>query len=180
MIRTIRLDEMLRATVAPTYRHLVTRPTGAAVRHGIQRALAAAPCLVLRLDFAAVELLDLSCADEVVAKLLLTLASAPLPFVALAGLREEHLEPLDHVLRHHRLAAPALPLSARRPHVLGWADADAREAFACVATHGPLSAPDLAGHLGWPGERAARSVASLQSLRLARVEGLICHPVPVT
>jgi len=71
MIQTIRIGTLLRETVASPYRNLVTRPTGAAIRNRIQAAIADSDCHTALLDFSDIELLDLSCADEVVAKLLL-------------------------------------------------------------------------------------------------------------
>ena len=75
MIQTICLGHVLREAVTTPYRNLVTRPTGAAVRGRIERTMRDSGCHVALLDFSDVELLDLSCADEIVAKLLLL--SAP-------------------------------------------------------------------------------------------------------
>ena len=93
--------------------------------------------------------MDLSCADEVVAKLLL--AGRTAYFVVLQGLREDHHEAIDHVLTHHRLAVAAVPPGSREPRLLGWVPADAREAFARIceprpARRGrPVAAAGLAG-----------------------------------
>jgi hypothetical protein len=54
MILTIRLEVALRETLAFASRDLVTRPTGAAVRCHIQRAISAAVAPTTRLDFAEV------------------------------------------------------------------------------------------------------------------------------
>ena len=74
MIQTIHIGHLLRETVASPYRNLVTRPTGAAIRNRIQETMAGSDCLTALLDFSDIELLDFSCADEVVAKLLLRVA----------------------------------------------------------------------------------------------------------
>ena len=113
MIQTIRIGHLLREAVAAPYRNLVTRPTGAAVRIRIEATLADSNCLTALLDFSEIELVDLSCADEVVAKLLLTVRTAY--FVVLQGLREDHHEAIDHVLTHHRLAVAAVPPGSLRP-----------------------------------------------------------------
>jgi len=76
VIETIRIGHLLREAVAAPYRNLVTRPTGAAVRSRIEAALARSNCRTAMLDFSGIELVDLSCADEVVAKLLLAGPSA--------------------------------------------------------------------------------------------------------
>ena len=179
MIQTIRLDHLLREEVATPYRHLVTRPTGAAVRSGIERAIAASTCHTALLDFTAVDLLDLSCADEIVAKLLMNPGPAAGRFVVLQGLREDQLEAVEHVLNHHRLAVAAVLADDAPPDVLGCADDDARSAFALVRDAGPIDALALAAALGWAEERARTVLEELAALRLARVADGLFHPVPV-
>ena len=88
MIETIQIGHLLRETAASPYRNLVTRPTGAAVRNRIEDTLAHSDCLTALLDFSDVELLDFSCAEEIVAKLLLAQASGQPRFVVLQGLRD--------------------------------------------------------------------------------------------
>ncbi len=70
MIETIAVARMLREAVTTPYLNLVTRPTGVAVRGRIESVLATSEWETAMLDFSDVVLLDLSCADEVVAKLL--------------------------------------------------------------------------------------------------------------
>ena len=70
MINHIDLSSVLRRTVCDLYTDLVTRPTGAAVRDGIEKQLAELGDRTLTvIDFSYVGLLDYSCADEIVAKL---------------------------------------------------------------------------------------------------------------
>ncbi len=176
MIRTIRIGHLLRETVTTPYRNLVTRPTGAAVRNRIEQALARSGCLTALLDFSDIELLDLSCADEIVAKLLLA-EVPPARFVVLGGLREDQHEAIEHVLTHHRLAIAAV--SHGGPRVLGWVTSDARAAFACICDHGPMDASQLAGTVGWSEPRAAEAVESLALHRLVRPDGPVYHPLPI-
>jgi hypothetical protein len=177
MIETIRIGHLLRETVTTPYRNLVTRPTGAAVRDRIERALARSACHTACLDFSDIELLDLSCADEIVAKLLL--AEAPARFVVLRGLREDQHEAIEHVLTHHRLAIAAVPHGDGGPRLLGWVTSDARAAFACICDRGPLAAGDLARALGWSEPRAAEAVGALALHRLVRPDGALYHPLPI-
>jgi hypothetical protein len=176
MIQTIRIGHLLREAVAAPYRNLVTRPTGAAVRTRIEETLAGSGCLTAMLDFSEIELVDLSCADEVVAKLLLGVRTAY--FVVLQGLREDHHEAIDHVLIHHRLAVAAVPPGSREPRLLGWVRADARQAFACVCDHGPIGVADLARFLGWPDSRGREALHDLSIHRLVRPVGELYHPLP--
>lgn len=175
MIQTIRIGHLLREAVAAPYRNLVTRPTGVAVRAGIERTLAGSPCLTALLDFSDIELVDLSCADEVVAKLLLTVRTAY--FVVLQGLREDHHEAIDHVLTHHHLAVAAMPHGRTVPRLLGWVTADSREAFTCISDSGPLRVAELSGALNWPDARGRAALSDLTLHRLVRPIGEFYHPL---
>jgi hypothetical protein len=176
MIQTIRIGHLLREAVAAPYRNLVTRPTGAAVRTRIEETLARSECLTALLDFSEIELVDLSCADEVVAKLLLTGRTAC--FVVLQGLREDHHEAIDHVLIHNHLAVTAVPPGSREPRLLGWVADDARRAFACIGERGPLSVADLSRMLGWLEARSREALRDLALNRLVRPVGELYHPLP--
>ncbi|HUR96032.1 MAG TPA: hypothetical protein VMY76_15740 [Gemmatimonadales bacterium] len=180
MIQTIHLGHLLRETVASPYRNLVTRPTGAAIRNRIQEALAGSDCLTALLDFSDIELLDFSCADEVVAKLLLDDGERTGCFVVLRGLREDQHEAIEHVLTHHRLVVAAMAPGHEHegPRLLGWVTADARAAFECLCTRGALTAGELAQALTWPAARGADALESLAAHRVARADEGRYHPLP--
>jgi len=175
VIQTIRIGHLLREAVAAPYRNLVTRPTGVAVRTRIEAALAQSDCITALLDFSDIELVDLSCADEVVAKLLLTARNAYV--VVLQGLREDHREAIDHVLTHHRLAVAAVPPDSREPRLLGWVPADAREAFGCICDRSPLKVSDLSERMGWTDDRSREALDELALNRLVRSIGEYYYPL---
>jgi hypothetical protein len=179
MIETIRIGRLLREAVSAPYRNLVTRPTGAAVRSRIEATLARSNCGTALLDFSEIELVDLSCADEVVAKLLLAVDRAGCCFV-LQGLREDHHEAIDHVLSHHRLAVAAVPPGGCEFRLLGWVPPDAREVFACICDRGALTADDVSRVLGWPEVRSREALRQLALRRLVRTAGELYHPLPTT
>jgi hypothetical protein len=99
------------------YSNLVTRATGRAVRGQLETMLGDMPGQRLAvLDFTHVGVLDFSCADEIVAQLLLRFgaglpAHAPAPqspsYFMFRGLAEAHLEALEPVLERHGLALVA-------------------------------------------------------------------------
>src|SRR5437762_14391103 len=101
-MRLIDLRTILRRTVSDLYGDLVTRRTGAAVRSGIEQELATwewvEPAVI---DFGAVRCLDFSCADEIVAKLVLQYGGRR--FI-LRGLTASQREALEPVLERHDLA----------------------------------------------------------------------------
>jgi hypothetical protein len=175
VIHTIRIGHLLREAVAAPYRNLVTRPTGAAVRTHIEETLAHSNCMTALLDFSGIELVDLSCADEVVAKLLLAVRRAY--FVVLQGLREDHHEAIEHVLVHHRLAVTAVPPDSREPRLLGWVPADARTAFSCLCECGPVTVPYICQALKWPEPRGREALHNLVSHRLIRPVGELYYPL---
>ena len=178
MIETIRIGHLLRETATSPYRHLVTRPTGAAVRNRIEAALSRSDCLTALLDFSDIELLDFSCAEEIVAKLLLAQASQRPRFVVLRGLRDDQHDAIEQVLTHHRLAVAAMVAGAE-PILLGWVSPDARAAFACVCRLGRARTGDLAEALGWPEPRASEALEALTLHRLVRPEGDLRYPLLV-
>src|SRR5262245_30539703 len=93
-VHAIDLREMLKTTVAEGYGDLVTRRTGAAVRTGIESVLTEAPTVI---DFTFVRLLDLSCADEIIAKLVRQYGAGRFIIRGLSASQRESLEPvLEH------------------------------------------------------------------------------------
>lgn len=179
MIQTIRLDHVLREAVRTPYADLVTRPTGAAVRVRIRQALDDPECRAACLDFSAVGLVDFSCADEVVAKLLLDLPPEDGPYLLLVGLSESQREAIDHVLEWHSLAVAVVPAAGGPPAVLGRVDPDARAAFDGIASAGAGTSDEVAERLGWPPERAAAALRSLALLRLVQAAGATYCLVPL-
>jgi hypothetical protein len=99
------------------YSNLVTRATGRAVRGQLESMLHEMPGHRLAvLDFSHVGILDFSCADEIVAQLLLRFgAGLPAPadvahppsYFMFRGLADAHLEALEPVLERHGLALVA-------------------------------------------------------------------------
>jgi hypothetical protein len=105
------LHSLVQRSVASLYSHLVTRPTGRALRLGIESQIGdlGSVCLSV-LDFTQVVVLDYSCADEAVAKLIQRYQPEDRPadaYFLARGLGEQHLEPIDEVLLRHGLAMVA-------------------------------------------------------------------------
>lgn len=105
------MSSLVKKSVATLYSHLITRPTGRAIRLGIESQICehGGRCVCV-LDFTQVVILDYSCADEAVAKLIQRFQSDDRPadayFVA-KGLAEQHREPLEEVLVRHGLVLAA-------------------------------------------------------------------------
>jgi len=178
MIHTIPVDRVLRETVATPYRNLVTRPTGVAVRRGITQRMDAIGCSTAALDFSSVGLIDFSCADEVVAKLLLGTDPTSDRYLLLMGLEDHHAEAIEHVLGNHSLAVAAIQLTGDQL-LLGRVGQDARIAFSHILALGPGEPADLAGALRWTIKRAANAVQALALLRLVVAHSGRYRPLPL-
>ncbi|HKK93831.1 MAG TPA: hypothetical protein VJ925_10370 [Longimicrobiales bacterium] len=105
----VEVAPLVRESVASMYSHLVTRPTGRAVRLAIEAMLAEAgePTITL-VDLSEITILDYSCADEVVARLLRRYTEVDRPreaFFVFQGVQARHREPIEAVLERQSLAA---------------------------------------------------------------------------
>ena len=110
---------------------LVTRPTGRAVRGSIEHELARLPRpAVIVLNFTSVRVIDCSCADEIVAKLVEQYLAGEDELGAvflLRGLHDHQITDIEEVVRSRRLALVAEVEGALR--VIGEIGDDARAAF---------------------------------------------------
>src|SRR5438874_759188 len=105
----IDISSVLRQTLAcDLYSNLVTRKTGAAVRTQIERMLGESDERTLTvIDFSQVSMIDFSCADEVVAKLLLRYCTGDAPreaYFLFRGVGDQHWDAIDTVLEQNGLA----------------------------------------------------------------------------
>ncbi len=106
---SIDVGRLVRRNVASLYSSLVTRPTGQAVRLAIENVLTeeTGPVSLSVIDLSQVTVIDFSCADEVVAKLLLRFLEDDRPrdaFFVFRGIRELHRDPIEVVLERQTLA----------------------------------------------------------------------------
>jgi hypothetical protein len=164
----IRLDLLLHEAVSASYHDLVTRPTGAAIRAGVLRALQATPGVDAALDFSAVGVMDFSCADEVVAKLL-TADDLTAARIVLLGVSEDHADAIEHALTCHGLVVVAVV--STHPRLLGSVTEDGRAVFAALIACGRAQATPIADALAWPAARAREALEDL-----ARRRCVFAHP----
>jgi hypothetical protein len=141
----IDVGTVLQHSVASLYSHLVTRPTGRAVRLAIETQLAEARRTSLSLiDLSEVTVLDFSCADEVIAKLLLRFLEEDRPsdaFFVFRGVSLAHRGPIETVLERQSLLAVAE--SDGRFELVGSADAMEASVWLELETRGKLEAGEL-------------------------------------
>jgi len=165
VISEIDVRAVLARSVCEFHNDLVTRSTGRAVRSGIEAHLLEHPDItVVVLDFSAVRVLDCSCADEIIAQLLLRsqpgAGTGRGTYFVVRGLDEVHADQIDEVLRRHGLALVAEERGGTR-RLLGWATDLMRTAWECVADHGSAVPEELASELSWPLDEARRALDDL-------------------
>jgi len=167
----IKVDVMLREAVATPYRDLVTRPTGAAVRNRVLTVLRDSSDDDAQLDFSDVGLMDFSCADEVIAKLLVAILDQPAQRLVLRGIHENHADAIEHALARYELVVVAILAESAELRLLGSAPEDWRSAFRALTTLGRVPAPPVADALAWP---VPRTVDALEGL--ARRRCVVAYP----
>jgi hypothetical protein len=173
------LSALVSRSVATFYSHLVTRPTGQALRLGIEGQLGELGALCVSvLDFTDVVVLDYSCADEAVAKLLHRYCRTDRPgeaFFVARGLAERHRETIEAVLDRYDLAIVA-ELRAGGSALLGRVPDEEREAWHAVERLGMATVEELALALGRSHADAGRVAAALAERRvLLRDAGGTCY-----
>jgi hypothetical protein len=147
----IDLSSVLRQTLScDLYSNLVTRPTGAAVRGQIEQLLsdptgAADARAFTIIDFSQVSMIDFSCADEVVAKLLMRYSSDDAPrdaYFLFRGVSDDHWVAIEAVLERHGLALAIE--NAEGVRVAGMLSDDERSTWEAVYKLGTANADDVA------------------------------------
>jgi hypothetical protein len=164
----IDLKDVLRRTVSGLYGDLVTRRTGHAVRCGIEQLLDDGGGEVAVIDFGTVRLMDHSCADEIIGKLLLHQGEAR--YFLLTGLDASHEDAIVPVLERHGLAVVARD-RAGSLKLLGELPEPARRAFRLLADDGPAVPDEVATKLALTPSAAREALETLCARRVVREQG---------
>lgn len=173
----IDLKDILQQTVSGVYGDLVTRRTGQAVRGGIERVLERVDReQVSAIDFGTVRCLDLSCADEIVGKLLLQYGRVR--YFILVGLDEGHRDAIEAVLERHDLAVVARD-RAGVLRLLGAIPEQVRRAFHALVTSGTPGAETIATALAVPPDAARALLDDLLAHRVVLEDGGDFQPLRV-
>lgn len=163
------LSSLVQRSVAALYSNLVTRPTGRALRLGIESQIGeiGSRCLSI-LDFSQVAVLDYSCADEAVAKLIqryLAPDRAADAYFLARGVAEQHRDPIEAVLARHGLSLVA-ELGPRAFDLLGAAGADERTVWVALQQLGYAAPSAVAGAVGSPEADVVRALDRLAERRV--------------
>ena len=157
-----------RRSVTSLFSNLVTRPTGRAIRSGVESQIAemdgpaSSACLSI-LDFSQVRVLDYSCADEIVAKLLLRFGGDERPaeaFFVVRGVQEHHEEAIEAVLERHSLLLVATD-DEGTVKLLGAADPVQRSVWQVLTRRGRARPHEVAFDTGLSPDAVEATLAAL-------------------
>ena len=169
----IDLTQLHRRTVTSLYSNLVTRPTGRAVRMGVESQLAemedARDRFLSVLDFSQVRVLDYSCADEIVAKLLLRYFGEDRPadaYFVVRGVQDHHREAIEAVLERHDLLLVMHAVDGE-PFLLGPSNPVERACWSALDRLGPSTVPAVAEATGLVAEAVEQALGRLVAQRVA-------------
>ncbi|MDH3734610.1 MAG: hypothetical protein OEU54_13860 [Gemmatimonadota bacterium] len=165
---------MMRTAVSHTrlYSYLVTRHTGRAVRTNIEEQLAVFEETVLAvLDLEHVELIDFSCADEVVAKLVtMPGVISGRRFFLFRGIADRHSEPIESALSRQGLAAAGETIDGD-PFVMGDIEPEFERAWRALWRVGRAAPTGLAEQLSLTIEVTTELLTGLDSRGLVIRDG---------
>jgi hypothetical protein len=167
------LSTLVPRSVASLFSHLVTRPTGQALRMGIESQIRdiGSFCISV-LDFSQVVVLDYSCADEVVAKLIMNYQREERPndaYFLVRGLAEEHTDPIEEVLIRHQLGLVAELNGATV--LLGNVSPIERAVWCELEKRGNAEADEVAREIDFPLSQTAVALNNLHRLRTVLRQG---------
>ena len=167
----IDVQSALAESMSMPYHDLVTRRTGAAVRVFVEHQLSGlADGSVAFLDFSRIGVLDRSCADEFVAKLMIPLTSDHPTrdgYVVLHGVSDGHMDSIEQVLLAHGLAL-VVQFPDGGAHLVGAVTEVERRLWQMVMGSGRAGLDGLAAAAGLALEETQALLDSLARRRLVR------------
>lgn len=176
MTNHIDLGSVLRQTLsANLYSNLVTRPTGRAVRSQIEVLLASSQRSLTVIDFSHVSMIDFSCADEVIAKLLMQDPGDREAYFVFRGMTDDHWDAIEAVLERHGLALVVERDSGLE--LVGVVDDRERRTFAAVKRRGRARCGEVARDLGEPEDDVRLALDTMWQRRLIMRQGDAYLPV---
>ena len=178
MTTHIDIGSVLRQTLsASLYSNLITRPTGAAVRTQIELLLQTSDRSLTVIDFSHVSMIDFSCADEVVAKLLLRRSADREAYFVFRGMSDDHWDAIESVLERHGLALVVERETGGGVDLVGVLEDRERRAWQAIKRRGRANSSELARDLGEPEPTVSGALDRMWRRRLIMRDGDSYMPV---
>jgi hypothetical protein len=169
------LYKLLKEELGNGSQDLVTRPSGQKIRERIERDIEKEPDgAVVALDFSKIGVIDYSCADEIVAKLVSRLLSGEYgdKYLLLAGLNDNQKENVEVALERKGLAIVA-ELAGGERSVLGELNNYLKDTLDFIVTKKKATSKDLADARKLEANTSGTRLLNLHKKRLVkRIEEL--------
>src|SRR3989337_3569378 len=149
---------------------LVTRQSGQVIRERIERDIAGeGDGMVVALDFSKIGIIDYSCADEIVAKLVSRLRGDEYgdKYIVLTGVNENQRENIEVALERKELAVMA-QMKDERKILLGSLNNYLKETLNLILKKGKVSAKDLSEIMKLEANTSGTRLLNLYKKRLVK------------
>ena len=149
---------------------LVTRPSGHAIRERIERDISTEKDgEIIALDFSKIEIIDFSCADEIVAKLISRLISGEYgdKYIMLTGLNENQKENIEVALERKGLAV-MVKTRGGEGVLLGDLNNYLKETLDIIHKKGKITARELSGAMKFEMNTSGTRLLNLFKKRLVK------------
>lgn len=183
---TYNLYKLLKEELKNGSANLVTRHSGQVIRERVERDIASEKDgEIIVLDFSKIGVIDYSCADEVVAKLISRLISGEYgdKYIVLKGLTESQKENIEVALERKELAVMA-ELKDGKKALLGSLNNYLRETLNLIVDKGKITASELSDELNLPANTSGTRLLNLFRKKLVkrssekRVDGNVWVYIP--
>ena len=169
-ITTYNLYNLLKEELKNGSCDLVTRPSGQAIRERIEKDISREKDgEVIALDFSKIGIIDYSCADEIVAKLISRLVSGEYGdrYIVLTGLNENQRENIEVALERKDLAVMA-EMKNKSTVLIGSLNNYLHETLDLIHGKGKITAAELSDELQLPANTSGTRLLNLYKKRLSK------------
>lgn len=149
---------------------LVTRPSGQVIRERIERDISVEKDgEVIALDFSKIGIIDYSCADEIIAKLISRLTSVEYgdKYIVLTGLSENQKENIEVALERKDLSV-MVEMTDDEKILIGSLHDYLKETLDLILNKGKITAGELSDELKLPANTSGTRLLNLHKKRLVR------------
>jgi hypothetical protein len=167
---TYNLYKLLKEELKNGFSDLVTRQSGQVIRERIERDIETEENgSVIALDFSKIGVVDYSCADEIVAKLISRLLSGEYgdKYIVLTGLNENQRENIEVALERKDLSVTA-EMKDGKKILIGSLNNYLQETLNLVAQKKKITANDLSIALKLPANTSGTRLLNLHKKRLVK------------
>lgn len=170
MAITYNLYKLLKEELGNGSNDLVTRPSGNKIRERIERDIEKEKeTAIVALDFSKIGIVDYSCADEIVAKLVSRLLSGEYGerYIVLSGLNENQKENIEVALERKDLAVMG-EMRDKTKAIIGNLDNYLKQTLNLILDKGNITAKELSDALTLPANTSGTRLLNLYKKKLVK------------